>query len=819
MQALTGKTLRHLNVRTLSGYLKYVPNVSSASLGPGMDVLYMRGLSDGTPNEDAQGGLGYFPNVSLYLDDQPTSLPGRQLDVYAVDLNRIEVLEGPQGTLFGAGAQAGVIRYITNKPRLNTFSVNANAGYGITAHGDPNTNANATLNLPLVTSKLAARLVIYTDQRGGYINNLPATFSRGSSDLGIRYANGGVVPTNSSSINNYSLAANAINPLSYKGVRGSLLWKINDNWTALLEQTYQTMDAQGVFYEMPRGEIGAGLSSAGRPIGGQPLPPLSVNLFQPSYDHDRFENTALTIRGKVGPLSLVYAGSYLDRHVQQQVDYTNYSRGRYGYYYQCTGVSYSSTSGQANATCYSPAAVWQDTETNTHLTQELRLSTPDSWRLRGIAGVFYEDEKIYDNTQFLYTSVPDCSPTGATVNCFLPLKALPGETVNDPYVRNSSTSFVDDLQRTFIQKAAYTSVSFDIIPHKLTITGGIRYFDMYDSLVGAELSSFGCKQFSTTTYFGPCLTPAGANLNTQNPHSQVLTGHLGRANLNWHITPNTILYYTYSQGYRPGGFNHGSNAVLPDANGTPRYLSPLAYKSDLVTNNEIGWKSLWFQDRLQLNGAVYQERWDNAQTQVFCPQCGLGNVLFITNGPTYQVRGVELQLAARPIAGLTIQGSAAWNSGELVNSPKLIDNNPASSGFGQPITTQYVNGVAQPEQNIYGTAGRPLASNPPFQANLRVRYEWEIGEYVPYVQVGFQHQAHSQSQTGFVNSYTMPAWTTYDASIGVSKDDWTASLVGTNITDVNKSLFTSASLFTETQTPMRPRVIELTFSYRFAKHE
>jgi iron complex outermembrane recepter protein len=819
VQALTGKTLTDLHVATLSDYLKYVPNVSSAALGPGMDVLYMRGLSDGTPNEDALGGLGYFPNVALYLDDQPTELPGRQLDVYAVDLQRIEVLEGPQGTLFGAGAQAGVIRYITNKPELDTFSLDANAGYGPTAHGDPNSNANVTINVPLLQDRLAARLVIYTDDRGGYINNLPATFARGSTDLGIEDENGGVVPTNSVAINNYQSAANDINPLTYQGARGSVLWQASDDWSVLVEQTYQDMDAQGVFYEMPRGEEGAGLSPTGLPIGGQALPPLSVNVFEPSYDKDRFENTALTVDGKIGPLSLAYDGSYLIRNVEQQVDYTNYSRGRYGYYYQCTGVSYSSKSGNANATCYSPAAVWQDTERNTHLSQELRLSTPNDWRLRGIAGLFYEDEKIYDDTQFLYVSVPDCSPDGATSNCFLPVKPLAGESVNDPNVRNSDTAFIDDLQRTFIQKAAFTSVSFDIIPHKVTITGGIRYFDMYDELLGGELSSFGCKQFNPTSYFGPCLTPSGADLNTQDPHNQVLTGHLGRGNLSWHVTTDALLYYTYSQGYRPGGFNHGSEGVLPDANGIPRYDTPFFYTSDLVTNNEVGWKTLWIDHRLQFNGAVYQERWDNAQTQVFCPQCGLGNLLFITNGPTYQVRGVELQLAARVMTGLTVQGSTAWNSGELVNSPRLIDNNPASPEFGQAITTQYLNGVATPEQNVYGVAGRPLASSPPFEANLRVRYDWEVGDYLPYAQIGFQHQAHSQSQTGYVNSYTMPEWTTFDASVGVSKDDWTVSLVGTNLTDVNKSLFTSASLFTETETPMRPRVIELTINYHFSKHD
>ena len=819
MQALTGKTLQQLHVETLSGYLKYVPNVTMAETAPGEDTLFIRGISTGISGVQALAAVGQFPNVALYLDNEPTDMPGRQLDIYAVDLQRVEVLEGPQGTLFGAGAQAGVIRYITNKPRLNTLQVTANAGYGVTAHGDPNSNVNAVLNLPLIDNKLAVRLVVFTDDRGGYINNLPATFTRSGTDLGLALENGGIVPNNSQSINNYSLAGNAINPVTYQGGRASLLWKINDNWSALLEQTYQNMNAQGVFYEMPYGSQGTVLNASAVPSGGAPLPPYSVNMFEPSYNRDRFENTALTIKGKAGPLRVVYAGSYLDRNTQSQGDYTNYARGRYGYYYQCTGVSYSATTGNANATCYSPAMFWREHLRNTHLSQELRVSTPSDWRLRGLAGVYYEHEKVYDVTNWEYRTVPQCSPSGLTSQCFLPVGPRPGESANQPGLRNSLTAFSDDYIRTFNQKAAYISLSYDIVPKVLTITGGIRYFDMYDAVSGGDFGSFGCKQYTTTTYFGRCLHSNGVDLNVQTPNSQVLTGHLGRANLTWHITPDVMVYYTYSQGYRPGGFNRGATAHLPGPDGIAQFITPTEYKSDLLTNNEVGWKSEWFSHHVLFNGALYQENWDNAQTVFFCSACGFGNVSFQTNGPFYRVRGVELQLAAHVFTGLSVQGSASWNSSDLTNSPALMDNNPASVNFGKPITERYVNGVAQPVANVYGAQGSSLAFSPPFEANLRARYEWMVGSYLPYVEVGFQHQAQTHSATGYMTVYTQPSWTTYDASIGVSKGDWTVSVDGTNLTNVNKSLFTNAWQFIETQTPMRPRVIELNFHYSFERHE
>src|SRR5271163_3168445 len=188
MQAFTGQALQQLNIQTFDDYIKYLPNVTSANNGPGQNEVFMRGLSAGSQASQGSSSTGLFPNVAIYLDNQSGQLPNRNLDIYAADLNRIEVLEGPQGTLFGAGAEAGVIRYITNEPKLDVTEGDIKAGYGVTAHGDPNTDLTAVLNLPLINGTMAVRGVIYDDRRGGYINNVPATFTRHDSDIGIHYA-------------------------------------------------------------------------------------------------------------------------------------------------------------------------------------------------------------------------------------------------------------------------------------------------------------------------------------------------------------------------------------------------------------------------------------------------------------------------------------------------------------------------------------------------------------------------------------------------------------------------------------------------------
>ena len=130
IQALSGETLQRLNVTTFEDLIRHLPNVSGGSQGPGQVQIFMRGLSAGSVPTQSGGSINGFPNVALYFDEQSGQLPGRNLDVYAADLERIEVLAGPQGTLFGAGAQAGVIRYITNKPKLDKTEGSVIASYG-----------------------------------------------------------------------------------------------------------------------------------------------------------------------------------------------------------------------------------------------------------------------------------------------------------------------------------------------------------------------------------------------------------------------------------------------------------------------------------------------------------------------------------------------------------------------------------------------------------------------------------------------------------------------------------------------------------------
>jgi iron complex outermembrane recepter protein len=838
IQALTGDQMKELSVSTIEDVLKYLPNVTFASNGPGSGNIFMRGLSAGFAGNQSSATIAPFPNVATYIDDQSVSFPARNLDVYYADMERIEVLEGPQGTLFGGGAEAGVVRYITNKPKLNVTEGNVEAGYGITAGGDPNTNLTAVLNLPLIQDTLAIRGVIYNDRRGGYIDNVPSTFTRMNSDPGAHYFGtpvNGLCPNGlpggskgtctlpgAPSANNYNLAQSNSNPVTYQGIRVSALYQINDDWNVLIAQTYQNMEADGEFTQFPIGSE------------GQALGPWQDTSFSPAVDKDKFENTAWTVNGKIGDLKAVYTGGYLVRNVYQTNDYTNYARSNGGYYYSCTGgaAGNGAIGSGTPPVCYSPVTSWQDTVRNTHQSHEVRLSTPDDWRIRGIAGAYWEDFEIQDDMNFLYKTIPSCNPANLTAAlgggspCVANVITAPDSTATNPGQRNDNTAFGEDAQRGYKQTAVFASGDFDLIPKVLTLTAGTRWYRYTDFETGSEYTTgSGLVNVPNGSVF------SGHNIDAENLHA-TYSGFRSRGNVTWHITPDAMVYYTFSQGFRPGGFNRSQGLEAPISNGgVDQYNKPAGYAPDELINNEIGWKTEFLDHRLQINGSLYYMKWNDVQLQFYNPPV-LGNTTFAVNGPNYTVKGLELQLVARITDGLTVFGSSSWNRAEQTNSPCLQVSNPALAGtpsFGQCITESYQKGIGvEPLVNPFGAVGTRPAFSPAVQFNVRARYDWSFNDYKAFAMVGASHVGDMSNNpatytagntqpiptTTFLR-YDQPGYTTYDASLGVSKDNWSAQFYGANLSNSDASVYTSSAQFIKAEVPLRPRVLGIKIGYKF----
>ncbi len=832
IQAFSGETLNKLNVTNLQDLLKFTPNVTMGSNGPGQGSVYMRGLSAGGAGNQSSATVGNFPNVAIYLDDQSMQFPGRNVDIYVADIERVEVLEGPQGTLFGGGAEAGALRYITNKPKLDGFSGKVEASYGYTEHGDTNSALSAVLNVPVIKDKLAFRAVIYNDKQGGYIDNVPSTFTRKNLDdnsyFGIK-PTAGVCPNglpagqtgyctlpNTAQANNYAIAKNAQNPVTHDGARLSLLWNVAPDWDVLISQSVQNLDAEGLSMSFPLGS------------DQQALKPLQVTSFVPTYYKDNYENTAWTVNGKIRDLSVVYTGAYTDRHIKQQNDYTNYSRTLYGQYYECTGGSagllVGKTSSQSMA-CYSPVTSWYDKVQNTHLSNELRVSTPSDWRLRAVGGVFFEQFRIYDVMNFNYVTVPNCgqgnnltTALNGGPTCFGNVQAWPGTTANQPGARPDNTGFGEDVQRGYDQTAFFGQVDYDIIPDVLTVTAGTRHYS-YDEFEKGSVYSTNGKCVNTLL--------CGLNTNIDNEHLKTnYSGFKSKFGIQWKPGPHTMLYYTYSEGFRPGGFSRSSRLKANDAAGHPQYATPISYSPDSLINNEVGMKTDFFDRRLQLNLSAYYMEWQHTQLALYQPCC-LGNTTFLVNGPNYTIRGIEAQFIGRPMEGLTIQGSVTYNENRQANSPCLISNIAASPTNGKCITE--IKG--KPFTNPFGVKGGVSAFSPALQGNIRARYEWNISDLKAFSTFDASYTGHMYNQPANYTSgtnanevpvpdttylrYRLAPYAVFGGSIGVNKDNWTFQLVGSNLLDSHASTFTTSAQFIKAQVPLRPRVIGIKISESF----
>ena len=171
VSALQGDDLNELRISTFDDYVRYLPNVVTMGTGPGQSELYIRGAATEQSKITISSIQGSAPAVALYVDEQPVSFGGRNLDVYAADLNRIEVLPGPQGTLFGASSQSGTVRLITNKPAQDEFQGGVKADISTTRGGDVSNSQEVYLNVPL-TDSLAVRIAAYHDHQAGWIDNI-----------------------------------------------------------------------------------------------------------------------------------------------------------------------------------------------------------------------------------------------------------------------------------------------------------------------------------------------------------------------------------------------------------------------------------------------------------------------------------------------------------------------------------------------------------------------------------------------------------------------------------------------------------------------
>lgn len=488
ISALGGDSLKELNVQTFDEYVQYLPNVVSAGIGPGAREVYIRGSASEQGSVTVSSAQGSAPGVALYLDEMPVSFGARNLDLYAADLQRVEVLAGPQGTLFGASSQSGTVRMITNKPVIGEFEGRVDLGISTTSGGADSNKMEAMINLPLSES-VALRMVGFTDSQGGYIDNAKGSFTpsgevidRNSLGYGPYYKDFPL--TTSQSINNTALTEGDWNEATYNGYRVGIAADINEDWSVLVQHTSQELDVEGSFLIDPR-------------LGDD-----KSEKYSPERTQDDFGLTTWTLEGRVSNLDVVYTGGYLDREVDAVVDYTHYNNGgAYVTYYMCSGNIYADDTTIETNTCFDPTKTYRDQTENERTTHELRVSTDADNRVRLLGGVYINDVETTSIGEFQYFGAGDAFSEFNQLyygNPDYPAYQLGNVTVDTPGTtagtepRGPGTVFYNDFTRTEEEIAFFGEIAFDI-NDRLTASLSARRYELDTQLQGASNFSFGCR--------------------------------------------------------------------------------------------------------------------------------------------------------------------------------------------------------------------------------------------------------------------------------------------------------------------------------------
>ncbi|WP_444922546.1 TonB-dependent receptor [Microbulbifer sp. CnH-101-G] len=749
VQALGEESLKDLNVSNFDDYIRFMPNVTAGGRGPGQSSIYIRGMATETIATQLSQANGTAPNVALYLDESPVSIGGRNLDVYVTDIERVEVLKGPQGTLFGASSQAGTVRLITNKPQLDEFDLSIEAGLATTKDGELSDSLETMINLPLIEDKLAVRVAAYQSNEGGYIDNVAGTYTP---DASVNPAWEGLPVVSASS---EALVEEDFNDSSYKGVRLGVNYVISDDWSLLVQHTHQDLEADGVFDHDPE-EVGD----------------LEVNRFYDDTLEDSFDLTSWTLEGRLAALDIVYTGAYLDREVEQSMDYTGYNDvGNYAAYYTCNYVD----------TCYDPTKGYVGFMENTRTSHELRLSTPQEYALRLTVGAFYEDIEILDRGNFDYQSIlelgfPQNYPRGWSPDSTDPVKS----TAIDPNARPEGVAFFNDITRREEQLAFFGELTYDITD-QLSATVGLRHYDIDVELLGSANSSFGNAGGIDLDMYGDNLDSKWQETGIDVPmnESDVIT----KFTLSYRPTDNVMLYATYSEGFRPPAYNRGGG------NGNETTVVPYTISTDTVDNYEAGWKTTLLDQSLQFNGSAYFVEWRDIQTAVFDPDVYF--LFYLDNALDAEIRGLEMDVTWLPTDNLQLIGAMSYNDTEITDVPGSAVN-------------------VAPE-------GSELALSPPLQMNLRARYEWDLASFGAYWQAGvsYSDEAWSSIVIDPNDRFKQDSYTTVDASLGLREEHWGAELYVENLTDERAELFINTLDNSKRITTNRPRTVGLRVSYDF----
>ena len=609
INVLTQQDLTNLGVTGFDDFVSRVPSLSYNTIGPGTQVFFCRGVSDGS-----NGNYANTSATAVLLDDSSLSWFGTVPDLHLYDMQRIEVLNGPQGTTFGASAMACAIRYITNKPDPNAFSAGVDLDVGQIHGGHNNQTYEGYANFPIIDGRLALRISAFSSYHGGFIDNLLTTRT---------WYNGTVS-------NNAEWAGNDFNTEHQEGGRIAIRGVISENWSATLSYEYQRLSALGAWDQDPN------------------YGPREVSRFGPEFLGNEMKIGQLHVDGDVGIADLVFASTYWSLPTRRWDEYSQYMENFAPSYtpYFPNGAPAGSQQGFTClhdpayggvpfSGCGVPLQYYEYHTNPERWSNELRFNSKSGGRWHWVAGLYWEKTRDKNSGSTYY--MPNQNVNGDAWYYQNSVYYTPlGSSSLPPGVWYAYTSRSDYLQTT-----EFANINFDVT-HKLNIEAGVSHFH----------SDF--KYYDAYGQFA--YAPTTPTLNEGSSHKVD-----ARAGVNYRITDQAMVYGVFSQGFRDGGANGG----LPQscyANGVPQEYTP-----DTLNNFEIGWKTAWLDNHLIWNGATYLMNWKDLQTIIYdinkCPTSS-----FYANVGQARIYGAESNVDYKINDNWSLQAAANYTDSHLIST-------------------------------------------------------------------------------------------------------------------------------------------------------
>jgi len=586
----------------LDDLAKFTPSLSITEGAPGYNKFDMRGLTTGGYAESDTSDRSL---VAIYLDDTPISVQGQTPDLRVYDLERVEILRGPQGTLYGASSMAGTIRFVTAKPSLTSTFGTLEATGADTEHGAASYSLRGMFNTPLIDDKLALRGTFYEGEDGGWINNI------------------GLYNKKDSNTNRSTQA------------RLALRWRPIDRLTVDLTGTYENSHAAGLNTE----------------FSGLPQNTISTN--SPEGTRDDFSLYSLNVNYDTGPFNIVNTTSYTWR----RISFRQSDEATIGYFFQDYGSGLPIGQGSyplfAAPTTYSqqvadalpPEEFLIDNKIH-DLMEEFRLVSKDTGPLKWTAGVFFEHQ-----SRKLYQDIPTPGfDTLSYENYFYgpfntPNGLYNSKTVDGAFNANDIFSGLQNERET--QVALYTDETWHVT-HKLDLTAGVRYFDFHEDYYLFESGVYGVVNH----------VPLVLNA------TQKASGFNPRFNASYHVDDDIMVFAEAAKGFRYGGANQpvpiGSSGIAgqcaADLAAYGYNSAPLIFGPDHLWNYSVGEKAKLFGGRMTLNADVFYIDWEDVQTRLAL-NC---SYFFTANKGSITSKGLEAESSLKLVDGFTLNTSLSY---------------------------------------------------------------------------------------------------------------------------------------------------------------